>query len=119
MVIKLRIPAGLDEKLLGFSSSVPSSPKILTKPPKGRRLMEYRVSPLFILKIRGGKPKPNSSTVKPLLFAVIKWPHSWAKIKIPKTKMKIIKAVIPVYQLDPRKISEPGCFLKIINNDVS
>ncbi len=52
-----------------FSSSG-FSPKILTKPPMGKRFKVYSVSPNFLPKTFGGNPKPNSSTRIPNFFAL-------------------------------------------------
>src|SRR3989344_6363860 len=64
----------------------PSSPRILTKAPKGIRLTEYNVSPNFLPKRRGGYPMPNSSTLTPNFLAIIKWPNSWMIIKAIRLK---------------------------------
>ena len=64
-----------------------SSPGILTKPPKGSALIEYKVSPRLMPSRRGGKPTPNSSTRTPASFAAVKWPSSWTKTTTPKTAM--------------------------------
>ena len=52
--------------------SLPSSPFRRTKPPIGNRLILYKVLPLRLLKTRGGKPTPNSSTVTPSRRAAVK-----------------------------------------------
>src|ERR1035437_5660386 len=76
-----------------ISASSKLSPKIFTNPPKGRALMEYSVSPIFLLNNLGGKPKPNSSTRMPNLFAVKKCPNSWTRTS---TKSMMIKIIIDI-----------------------
>ena len=67
-----------------------SSPRILTKPPRGSQL---RVNSVHFLSIkifvaRGGIPRPNSSTFIPVSRAVIKCPNSWTITTINRT-MKV------------------------------
>jgi len=50
--------------------------------------MQYSVSPTLNPTILGGNPKENLSTLIPESFAAKKWPNSWTKIRIPKTKTK-------------------------------
>ena len=53
-----------------------SSPSIAQKPPIGKILSEYLVSPFPKEKIFGPIPSENSLTLIPLFLAVIKWPNS-------------------------------------------
>lgn len=63
--------------LFPASSSIPFSiPAILLNPPRGIALIEYIVSPFFVLTNLGPKPIANSSTRIPVFFAVIKCPNS-------------------------------------------
>ena len=65
------------------------SPKIRTKPPIGRALKVYSVSPFFTPNSFGGKPIPNSSTRMPVFLAAMKCPHSCTKISTKRTRKKI------------------------------
>ena len=58
-----------------------SSPANFTNPPMGSAFTEYTVPPTFFPQIRGGKPKPNSSTATPNSRATLKCPNSWAKTR--------------------------------------
>ena len=76
-------------KALGLSLSS-SSPSIAQKPPIGKSLNEYMVSPFLNLRILGPIPRANSLTLTPDAFAVIKCPSSCMKIISSKSKTPII-----------------------------
>ena len=87
-----RTATGFADRLRGSDGS--SSPSIFTYPPKGMALRVYSVSPRRKPKIRGGSPMPNSSTLTPASFAVMKWPSSWKTTRGTKTAMKAIMVVM-------------------------
>src|SRR3989338_9586534 len=63
--IKNLCQTGREIKLSGLPSPSPPSPKILTKPPKGKGFTQYTTSPFLNLKSLGGNLKPNSCPEKP------------------------------------------------------
>src|SRR3989344_4442432 len=87
------IPRLLDWKLSEGAFEVDCSgfsPKIFTKPPKGNQLrvngVPFQVNSFLA---RGGKPRPNSSTLMPNFLATRKCPSSWTIISALKITMKI------------------------------
>ena len=69
----------------------PSSPSILTYPPRGKSLTEYFVSPFWVLYILGPIPIANSCILTPAFFANRKCPSSCINTIIPNS---IIAAII-------------------------
>src|SRR5258706_1504470 len=71
-----------------------SSPYNLTKPPIGKRLIEYSVSPNFLPQTFGGNPNPNSSTFTPNFLATKKWPNSCTNTRIDNIRRNTSAVVI-------------------------